>query len=79
MTPEIEPMLGALVARALRDNPDDCEVVGLSGSGRCIEPAVAARFDGLFIDLVCAEHAERARSHTGTRVVYPPGSTGVDE
>jgi hypothetical protein len=66
----------ALVARALRDNDKDCEVVGFTGSGRCVEPAVAARFDGLFIDLVCAEHAERAKSRTGTTVLYPPGQEG---
>jgi len=65
--------LAALVARALRDQRDhagDCEVAGFSGSGRCIEPAVAARFDGVFIDLVCAEHAARAVER-GTYVAYP--------
>jgi len=66
-------MLRALVARAIRD-AEDCELVGFTGGGRCIEPAAAARFDGLFVDLVCAEHAARAErdKRTGTRVVYPP-------
>ncbi|NUS02084.1 MAG: hypothetical protein HOV97_05915 [Nonomuraea sp.] len=66
-----------ILARLLRDSHDDCELTGFSGSGRCIEPAVAARLDGGFVDLVCAEHAERARAR-GTQVVYPPeaGSDG---
>ena len=60
----------ALTARLLYDNPD-CELVGLGGAGRCIEPAVAARIIAGFVDLVCTEHAERALAR-GIRVVFPP-------
>lgn len=61
-----------LAARLLRDSADDCEVVGFTGVGRCVEPAVAARIDGEFVDLVCTEHADRARAR-GASVVLPPG------
>lgn len=47
----------------------DCEVVGFSGGGRCIEPAVAVRWESGFADKVCQQHAERAEGR-GVLVVY---------
>jgi hypothetical protein len=40
---------------------EDCELLGFSGSGRCIEPAVALRWENGFLDQVCEEHALRAQ------------------
>jgi hypothetical protein len=52
--------LTARLAAGLVD--EDCELVGFSGSGRCIEPAVALRWEDGFLDQVCEEHAQRAQT-----------------
>lgn len=54
----------------------DCELTGFSGSGRCVEPAVAVRFEHHFLDEVCEEHAMRALER-GAQVVYPKQANGV--
>lgn len=69
--PAVEPTVPlSLAERLLPDLPwDDCELVGRSGSGRCIEPAVAVRWEDGFLDEVCEHHAHRAAAR-GAVVVW---------
>lgn len=48
-----------MARRALSDN-EDCEIVGFSGEGRCLEPAVAVRWEDGHADNVCEGHSQRA-------------------
>lgn len=56
---------------------EDCEVTGFSGEGRCIEPAVAIRWEHGFMDRVCQEHATRAQNR-GALVVSPRKQDGTN-
>lgn len=60
-----------------RHRPVDCELTGFSGSGRCIEPAVAVRWEMGFADLACEEHSRRAKER-GALVVYPHRHDGSE-
>lgn len=65
-----DALLGHLVGKHEAVGAEDCEVVGFSGEGRCVEPSVALRWEDGHTDLVCQEHAERAEER-GALVVYP--------
>lgn len=39
---------------------EDCEIATQGGAGRCIEEAVAMRYEHGFVDGVCETHAEHA-------------------
>lgn len=59
-----------LVSNALREHHDDCELVGLSGWGRCIEPAIAMQWEDGSTNMICDEHAARATDR-GVLVITP--------
>ena len=66
-----------LAARLIREE-GQCELVSLVRYGvRCSEPAVAVRFAGPFVDVVCAEHAARSEGRGGTRIIHPPATVGA--
>lgn len=72
MSAETDALLAYLVTH--RIDGDDCDLTGFSGSGRCIEPAVAVRWEGGFADAVCAEHAGRAITR-GAVVAFADGTS----
>lgn len=59
------------------DHGVDCEVATQSGAGRCIETAVAVRWENGFADAVCDHHAETAKGR-GALVVYPRRHDGSE-
>jgi hypothetical protein len=48
---------------------EDCEIATQGGVGRCIENAVAVRWDHGFADMVCDHHAQTA-AERGAVVVF---------
>lgn len=77
MAEDKDALLAFVASQKLRVHDDDCEVTGLSGSGRCIEPAAAIRWEAGFLDLVCTEHAARAEGR-GALVVFPAKEESFD-
>lgn len=55
----------------------DCEVATQGGEGRCIERAVAIRWEQGFADRVCEQHALSAATR-GAVVVYAKRQDGSD-
>jgi hypothetical protein len=56
---------------------EDCEVATQGGAGRCIEEAVAIRWESGFADKVCETHAETAADR-GAVVAYGRRHDGTD-
>lgn len=56
---------------------DDCEVATQGGAGRCIEEAVAVRWESGFADKVCQMHAETAADR-GAVVAYGKRHDGTE-
>lgn len=67
--------IAAVVARLAKET-ERCELSAVSGGGPCTNPAAAVRWDGAFIDVVCATHADRARERDVTVLpVFRPEKT----
>ena len=56
---------------------EDCEVATQGGAGRCIEEAVAVRWEKGFADRVCEHHAERAADR-GAVIAYGRRHDGTE-
>lgn len=56
---------------------EDCEVATQGGAGRCIEEAVAVRWESGFADKVCEAHAESAADR-GAVVAYGRKHDGTE-
>jgi hypothetical protein len=55
----------------------DCEIATAGGSGRCIEDAVAVRWEHGFADQVCEHHAQTSIAR-GALVVFAKRHDGKD-